>query len=138
MLVKVVTRELTIRSRERREVINISRQVESVVNESGVRNGIVLVFLPHATAGLFANEDEPRIRRDYEELFERLVPVNGDYRHNEIDNNADAHLLTALFKQFYVLPIVNGELVRGTWQEVFLADFDGPRVRRVVVVIIGE
>lgn len=138
MLVKVVTRELTIHSRERREVINISRQVESVVNESGVRNGIVLVFLPHATAGLFANEDEPRIRRDYEELFERLVPVNGDYRHNEIDNNADAHLLTALFKQFYVLPIVNGELVRGTWQEVFLADFDGPRVRRVVVVIIGE
>jgi secondary thiamine-phosphate synthase enzyme len=136
--VKVVTRELTIHSRERREVINISRQVESVVNESGVRNGIVLVFLPHATAGLFANEDEPRIRRDYEELFERLVPVNGDYRHNEIDNNADAHLLTALFKQFYVLPIVNGELVRGTWQEVFLADFDGPRVRRVVVVIIGE
>ncbi|MFB6469807.1 MAG: secondary thiamine-phosphate synthase enzyme YjbQ [Vulcanisaeta sp. AZ3] len=135
---KVVTRELTIHSRERREVINISRQVESVVNESGVRNGIVLVFLPHATAGLFANEDEPRIRRDYEELFERLVPVNGDYRHNEIDNNADAHLLTALFKQFYVLPIVNGELVRGTWQEVFLADFDGPRVRRVVVVIIGE
>ena len=135
---RVFTREITVQSRRRREVINITDHVEEFVRESGIRNGIVLVFLPHATSALFANEDEPRIRRDYENLFERLVPVNGDYHHNEIDNNADAHLLTSIFKQFYVLPIVNGELVRGTWQEVFLAEFDGPRSRRVVLVAIGE
>ncbi|MGC8543119.1 MAG: secondary thiamine-phosphate synthase enzyme YjbQ [Vulcanisaeta sp.] len=135
---KVITREITISSRRRREVINISGKVEEFIKDSGIKNGLVLIFLPHATAGLFANEDEPRIRKDYETLFERLVPVNGDYEHNKIDNNADAHLLAALFKQFYVLPIVNGELVRGTWQELFLADFDGPRTRRIVLVVIGE
>ncbi len=135
---KVITREITISSRRRREVINISDKVEEFIKDSGIKNGLVLIFLPHATAGLFANEDEPRIRKDYETLFERLVPVNGDYEHNKIDNNADAHLLAALFKQFYVLPIVNGELVRGTWQELFLADFDGPRTRRIVLVVIGE
>ncbi len=135
---RVVTREITIQSKRRREVIDITDYVEEFVRDSGIRNGLVLVFLPHATSALFANEDEPRIRRDYENLFERLVPANGEYYHNEIDNNADAHLLASLFKQFYVLPIVNGGLVRGTWQEVFLAEFDGPRSRRVVLVAIGE
>lgn len=135
---KVFTREFTVTSRGRREVINITDHVEAAVRESGVRNGLVLVFLPHATAGLFANEDEPRIRKDYEGLFERLVPENGDYEHNKIDNNADAHLLASLFKQFFVLPIIDGRIVRGTWQEILLADFDGPRTRRVVVLVLGE
>jgi secondary thiamine-phosphate synthase enzyme len=136
--VKVFTREFTVTSRGRREVINITDHVEAAVRESGVRNGLVLVFLPHATAGLFANEDEPRIRKDYEGLFERLVPENGDYEHNKIDNNADAHLLASLFKQFFVLPVIDGRVVRGTWQEILLADFDGPRTRRVVVLVLGE
>jgi secondary thiamine-phosphate synthase enzyme len=136
--VKVFTREFTVTSRGRREVINITDYVEAAVRESGVRNGLVLVFLPHATAGLFANEDEPRIRKDYEGLFERLVPENGDYEHNKIDNNADAHLLASLFKQFFVLPIIDGRIVRGTWQEILLADFYGPRTRRVVVLVLGE
>ncbi|ADN49946.1 secondary thiamine-phosphate synthase enzyme YjbQ [Vulcanisaeta distributa] len=135
---RVVTKEITIQSRRRREVINITSHIEDFIKSSGIRNGIVLVFLPHATSALFANEDEPRIRRDYENLFERLVPVNGNYYHNDIDNNADAHLLSSIFKQFYVLPIVNGELIHGTWQEVFLAEFDGPRNRRVVLVALGE
>ncbi|ADY01428.1 hypothetical protein VMUT_1223 [Vulcanisaeta moutnovskia 768-28] len=135
---KVVTKEITVQSKRRREVINITNHIEDFVRDSGIRNGIVLVFLPHATSALFANEDEPRVRKDYENLFERLVPANGNYFHNEIDNNADAHLLTSIFKQFYVLPIMSGELVRGTWQEVFLAEFDGPRSRRVVLVTIGE
>ncbi|WP_054853140.1 MULTISPECIES: secondary thiamine-phosphate synthase enzyme YjbQ [Vulcanisaeta] len=135
---RVVTKEVTVQSRKRREVINVTSHVEEFVRESGIKNGMVLVFLPHATSALFANEDEPRVRRDYENLFERLVPADGNYFHNEIDNNADAHLLTTIFKQFYVLPIVNGELIRGTWQEVFLAEFDGPRNRRMVLVAIGE
>ena len=135
---KIFTREFTVTSRRRREVINITDHVETAVRESGVRNGLVLVFLPHATAGLFANEDEPGIRKDYEGLFERLVPENGDYEHNKIDNNADAHLLASLFKQFFVLPVIDGRIMRGTWQEILLADFDGPRTRRVVVLVLGE
>ncbi|BDR91453.1 secondary thiamine-phosphate synthase enzyme YjbQ [Vulcanisaeta souniana] len=135
---KVITKDMTISSKGRREVINITSHIEDFVKGTGIRNGLVLVFLPHATAAIFANEDEPRIRVDYENLFEKLVPANGNYLHNEIDDNGDAHLLTAIFKQFYVLPIINGELRRGTWQEVFLVDFDGPRVRNIVLVAIGE
>ncbi len=135
---KVVHSELTVTSRKRRDVINISREVEDFVRGSGVRNGLLLIFVPHATAAIFANEDEPLIRRDYEAFFEKIAPEKGEYEHNKIDNNADAHLLSSIFKQFYILPIVNGKVVRGTWQEIFLADFDGPRTRRVVLVAIGE
>ncbi len=135
---KVYSKELRVETSGRRSLVNITDKVESAVKESGISEGIALVFLTHATAALFANEDEPRIRRDYEKLFERLVPASGDYEHNAIDDNADAHLLSALFKQFYVFPVKGGRLVRGTWQELFLAEFDGPRLRRVHIVVMGQ
>ncbi|MEZ0247669.1 MAG: secondary thiamine-phosphate synthase enzyme YjbQ [Thermoproteus sp.] len=135
---KVYTKELQVKTPTGRSLVNITEQVESAVAESGVSEGMALVFLTHATAALFANEDEPHIRKDYMALFERLVPASGNYEHNVIDNNADAHLLSALFKQFYLFPVKGGRLVRGTWQELFLAEFDGPRIRRVVVVIMGQ
>jgi len=105
---KVYTKELQVRTSSRRALVNITGEVESAVAESGVSEGIALAFLTHATAALFANEDEPRIRRDYEALFERLAPASGKYEHNAIDDNADAHLLSALFKQFYVFPVKAG------------------------------
>lgn len=134
----VVSREFIVETRRKRDLVNITNYVESTVEESGIKNGIVLIFLPHATAGLFANEDEVNLHHDYETLFERLVPMKGDYYHNRIDDNADAHLLTTLYKQFYVFPVINGKLIRGTWQELFLADFDGPRTRRIIVIVMGE
>lgn len=134
---RVYTKELEVRTSKRRDLVNITDLVESAVRESGVREGVAIVFLSHATAALFANEDEPRLRRDYAALFERLVPQSGQYEHNAIDDNADAHLLTALLKQFYVFPVKEGQLVRGTWQELFLAEFDGPRTRRLHVVVMG-
>lgn len=137
-MMKVYTKELQVKTSSRRALVNITGEVESAVAESGVSEGIALAFLTHATAALFANEDEPRIRRDYEALFERLAPASGEYEHNAIDDNADAHLLSALFKQFYVFPVKAGRVVRGTWQELFLAEFDGPRMRRVVVVVVGQ
>ncbi|MEL9989974.1 MAG: secondary thiamine-phosphate synthase enzyme YjbQ [Thermoproteus sp.] len=135
---KVYTKELQVKTPTGRALVNITSQVESVVAESGVSEGMALVFLTHATAALFANEDEPHIRKDYLALFERLVPASGNYEHNVIDNNADAHLLSVLFKQFYLFPVKGGKLVRGTWQELFLAEFDGPRIRRVTVVVMGQ
>lgn len=135
---KVYSKELRVETSSRRSLVNITDKVEAVVKESGISEGIALVFLAHATAALFANEDEPRIRRDYEAFFERLAPSSGQYEHNAIDDNADAHLLSALLKQFYVFPVKGGKLVRGTWQELFLAEFDGPRLRRVHVVVMGQ
>jgi len=135
---KIYTKEIYIQTNRRREVINITGHVEEIVDESKIKNGIVLVFLPHATAGLFSNEDEPNIKKDYLNFFERLVPEKGNYYHNQIDNNADSHLLSSIFKQFFVYPVKDGKLVKGTWQELFLAEFDGPRDRKIVVIIIGE
>ena len=130
--------EFHVKTNKRREVINITENIREIIKKSGIKNGIILIFVPHATAGLLVNEDEENIRKDYLNLFERLVPENGKYYHNLIDNNADSHLLSSLFKQFYILPVKDGELYRGTWQEIFLAEFDGPRERRIFVTIIGE
>ncbi|RDD52659.1 YjbQ family protein [Nanoarchaeota archaeon NZ13-N] len=135
---KIYTKEISIQTNKRREVVNITDYVEKIVRESKIREGIALVFLPHATAGLFSNEDEPNIKKDYLNLFERLVPEKEDYYHNQIDNNADSHLLSSLFKQFFIYPVKDGKLIRGTWQDLFLAEFDGPRVRRVLIIIIGK
>jgi secondary thiamine-phosphate synthase enzyme len=130
--------EFKIRTNKRREVINITEYVEKYVEKSGISNGILLIFLPHATAGIFTNEDEENIKKDYLNLFEKIVPENENYYHNLIDNNADSHLLSSLFKQFYVLPIKDGKIYRGTWQEIFLAEFDGPRERKILITITGE
>jgi len=130
--------EFYVNTENRRDLKNITEDIEYIISKSGIKNGIILAFVPHATCALFANEDEPRIREDYFKLFEKLVPQSEEYKHNIIDNNADSHLLSALFKQFYIFPLKDGKLVRGTWQELFLAEFDGPRARKVVIVIIGE
>ena len=133
-----IYREVVVKTSKRRELVNITRYVEEAVETSGVGEGIALVFLPHATAALIANEDEPMLARDLHSLFERLAPREGGYEHNRIDDNADSHLLSSIFKQFYVFPIHGGKIVRGTWQELLLAEFDGPRSRRVVIVIMGD
>lgn len=130
--------EFYIDTKNRREIINITERIREIVGTSDINNGIAVVFIPHATAGLFANEDEPNIKKDYLKLFDRLVPEKENYEHNKIDNNADSHLLSSLFKQFFIIPIKNKELLLGRWQEIFLAEFDGPRRRKVYLIIIGE
>ncbi|CCC81037.1 secondary thiamine-phosphate synthase enzyme YjbQ [Thermoproteus tenax] len=135
---RVYVKELSVSTKSRRDLVNITSLVEDAVRESGVSDGIALAFVAHATAALFANEDEPNLRRDYMALFERLVPQDGRYEHNKIDDNGDAHLLSALLKQHYIFPVKGGRLVRGTWQELFLAEFDGPRLRRITVVVMGD
>ncbi|MGC9079679.1 MAG: secondary thiamine-phosphate synthase enzyme YjbQ, partial [Nanopusillaceae archaeon] len=123
---------------KRREIMNITEKIREYVKKHRINNGFVIIFLPHATAAIFANEDEENIKKDYLNLLEKLVPENGNYYHNKIDNNADSHLLSSLFKQFYIIPIKNNDLYLGTWQEIFLLELDGPRKRRVFLTIIGE
>ncbi len=135
---EVIQKEFQISTQKRYQLIDITSKVEKIVRESGVEEGLVLVFVPHSTAGVLLTENESGLKEDWLKLFEKIV-TGIDFLHNRIDDNADSHLLSGLIGQGRVLPIQNGNILRGTWQEIFLAEFDGPRGGRVVVVkIIGK
>ena len=126
-----------VRTNKRFEIVRITDKVEDIVRVSGIRNGLVLVYLPHATAALIANEYEPRIVSDYIEWVRKNIPPEAPWRHNEIDSNAHAHIASAFISSSRVFPLINGELVRGTWQEILLLELDGPRNRKVLVEVLG-
>jgi len=134
---EVIQKEFQISTQKRYQLIDITSKVEKIVRESGVEEGLVLVFVPHSTAGVLLTENESGLKEDWLKLFEKIV-TGIDFLHNRIDDNADSHLLSGLIGQGRVLPIQNGNILRGTWQEIFLAEFDGPRGRKVVVKIIGK
>ena len=135
---KVFVKEFTVSTKSREDIVNITREVEKIVAESGIKNGIVLVYVPHATALLIVNEDEPGLRTDYLNKLLQVFPRDGQYLHNRIDDNANAHLASAMVGSSRIFPLVNGRIVRGTWQEILLVDMDGPRTRRVIVEVLGE
>lgn len=135
---KVYVEEFQISTRSREEIVVISEQVEKAVEKSGVKNGIALIYVPHATAIITANENEPRLKEDILNKVRALFPRGAGYRHDEIDDNANAHLANIFLGFHLVMPVVNGELRRGTWQEIMLIEMDGPRRRNVVVIVIGE
>lgn len=122
----------TVRTTKGREIIDITAKVEKVVSGSGVKEGICLIFVPHATAALVLNEYEPNLEKDFLSFFGKSFP-KGDWAHNRIDDNAEAHLASATLGQGKTLPISGSRLVRGTWQNILLCEFDGPRERKVVV-----
>lgn len=113
-------------------------EVLAAVNDSGVHNGLVLVQLPHATAALVLNESEGGLKSDIMHKLDDLVPLRGDYEHDRIDDNAHAHLKAAFIGSSQVLPIVEGQVVRGTWQNFLVLEQDGPRRRRLTVFVMGE
>jgi secondary thiamine-phosphate synthase enzyme len=113
--------------------------VTRFVHDTGVREGICTVSVPHATAAIIANEHERGLINDQLDRIEALFPASGAYDHNAIDDNADAHLAASFLGHTTSFPISEGELIRGTWQNVFLVELDGPRSRREVVIqVIGE
>jgi len=126
---KVHHQSFEVKSSRRREVIDITEKVEEIVSKSKIKNGICLVFLLHATAALILEEDEPRLIEDIEESIEKLFPAKAGYRHDEIDDNADAHLASGFIGQSRIYPVAEGRIVRGTWQRALLVELDGPRRR---------
>ncbi|MHB9148920.1 MAG: secondary thiamine-phosphate synthase enzyme YjbQ [Thermoleophilia bacterium] len=128
--------EFTITTTERETLVDITGMVQRALREAGVTgDGLVHVFSPHTTAGITVNEGaDPSVARDIVTTLRRLVPRDGDYRHSE--GNSDAHLKTALVGTQAAVPAVNGALRLGTWQSIYLAEFDGPRRRRVWVTVI--
>jgi secondary thiamine-phosphate synthase enzyme len=129
--------EFTAQSSKQKELIDITEQVSSSVAKSGVREGICLIYVPHATAGIIINEFEPNIAVDFLEIFDKLFP-KGNWRHNRIDDNAEAHLKSGIVGPGAAVPVDDKELVLGTWQRILLCEFDGPRERRVVVKVVGK
>jgi secondary thiamine-phosphate synthase enzyme len=132
------TEYLWFETRKRHELVNITERVAAIVGASGVAEGLCLVSAMHITAGIWVNDEERGLKVDVMEWLERLAPA-GDYRHHETgEDNADAHLKRTLVHHQVVLPVTAGKLDLGPWEQVFYAEFDGRRRKRVVVKVLGE
>jgi secondary thiamine-phosphate synthase enzyme len=136
---RVFVKEIHLSTKERIELVDITNKVEEAVQESKIRNGICLVYAPHATAAIILNEHERGLLNDIVKKILEIAPPGANYLHNRIDNNAHAHVASSIIGSSATLPVVNGELVRGTWQNIFLVELDGPRAsRRIIVEVLGE
>ncbi len=137
---KSYRKELYFNIPSRRGLINITSQVQEAVNESGVKEGIVLINPMHITASVFINDDEPGLHQDYEKWLEQLAPEKpySQYKHNGFEDNADAHLKRSIMGRESVVAITNGKLDFGTWEQIFYFEFDGKRNKRVLIKVIGE
>ena len=130
--------ELSIQSRERTECIKLDGQIAKIVADSGVRDGVCHVFVLHTTAGLTINEGaDPSVMQDIGAKLAELAPREGRYAHADAERNADSHIKAALIGSSVTLPVRNGAPVLGTWQSIFLCEFDGPRRRQVMISVIG-
>lgn len=139
-MVNIYYEVIKVKTTERFQLVDITKYVETIVERSRVENGIALVFTPHATAGIVVNENESGLINDIlEKIKEFTEPGSAKWRHNLIDSNAHAHIGSALFGSERVFPVTNGKLARGTWQNVFLLEMDGPRPeRKIIVLVLGE
>ena len=136
---KTTTEYLWFETRKRREFIRITDRVAEIVSKSGVAEGLVLVSAMHITASVYVNDWEDGLIDDFNVWLERLAPAGKDYRHHQTgEDNADAHLKRTLMGHQVILPITNGKLDLGPWEQVFYAEFDGQRRKRVIVKVMGE
>ena len=137
---KSYRKELWFNTTERRQFINITREVRSCLKESGITEGLLLVNAMHITASVFINDDESGLHRDFERFLEKLAPEKpyNQYDHNGYEDNADAHLKRTIMGREVVVAITNGELDFGPWEQIFYGEFDGKRRKRVLVKIIGN
>ena len=129
--------QIEINTRHRQEFRDITAEVQRIIRENGVRDGLCYLFCPHTTAGLTLNENwDPTVRQDIGMVLDELVPQRPDFRHRE--GNSPAHIKTSLVGSSLTLFVEEGKLLLGTWQGVFLAEFDGPRRRRVLVKLLPD
>ena len=137
---KTYRKELEIKAPTRRAYINITKDVQDCINESGIKEGMVLVNAMHITASVFINDDEYGLHQDFEKWLEHLAPEkpHSQYNHNGYEDNADAHLKRSIMGREVVVAITNGKLDFGTWEQIFYGEFDGMRDKRVLVKFIGE
>jgi secondary thiamine-phosphate synthase enzyme len=137
---KSYRKELWFKTSQRRELINITSSVNQCLDESGIREGLVLVNAMHITASVFINDDESGLHHDFEVWLEKLAPEKpySQYKHNGFEDNADAHLKRTVMGREVVVAVSDGKLDFGPWEQIFYGEFDGKRNKRVLVKIIGE
>jgi len=126
--------ERIVKTRESTELVDVTAEIQAAVDKSGVKNGVCVVYVPHTTVGLLINEAEPGFHSDLLRTLNRLVPEKGDYRHP--DGNAHAHIKASLIGSEKYFIIRDGRIALGTWQAVFLCEFDGPRSRKIAVKVL--
>lgn len=137
---KSYRKELWFNTKKRRELINITPDVEKCLVESGIKEGLLLCNAMHITASVFINDDEPGLHSDYEKWLEKIAPEkpHSQYAHNGFEDNADAHLKRTVMGREIVAAVTDGKLDFGPWEQIFYGEFDGKRSKRVLVKIIGE
>lgn len=136
---KVLTEYLWFETVKHRDYINITDKVEAAVRKSGVQEGMALVSAMHITAGVYVNDAEEGLIEDIDEWLEKLAPFNPNYKHHQTgEDNGDSHLKSILVHHEVVVPITKGKLDFGTWQQIYYAEFDGRRKKRVIVKVMGE
>lgn len=139
-MLKSYRKELTFCTETRRASLNITPQVESALEESGIQEGLLLVNAMNITASVFINDNESGLHRDFERFLEKLAPEKpySQYDHNGYEDNADAHLKRTLMGREAVCAVTRGQLDFGTWEQIFYGEFAGKREKRVLIKIIGE
>ena len=136
---KSATEYLWFNTKQHREFINITDKVEEFVTNSGVREGFVLVSAMHITAGVYVNDAESGLIKDIDDWIESLAPFRENYRHHATgETNGDAHLKSLLVHHEVIVPITEGKLDFGPWQQIYYAEFDGQRRKRVILKVLGE
>ncbi|MCS7278335.1 MAG: secondary thiamine-phosphate synthase enzyme YjbQ [Aquificaceae bacterium] len=128
---------IRVKTTKHTSFVNITSQVREIVRASGVKSGLCLIYVPHTTACVFINEGaDPDVIRDIAYSVEKLIPWRDNYAHSE--GNSAAHIRSAIIGNSRVIPVEDGDLILGTWEAIFLAEFDGPRERKVIVKVLKE
>ncbi|HEX9657796.1 MAG TPA: secondary thiamine-phosphate synthase enzyme YjbQ [Bacteroidota bacterium] len=136
---KSTTEYLWFNTKTQREYVNISDEVQKIVSKSGIQEGMVLVSAMHITASVYINDAEDGLIQDIDDWLERLAPFKSNYRHHRTgETNGDAHLKSLLIHHEVIVPITKGKLDFGPWQQIYYAEFDGQRKKRVIVKAMGE
>lgn len=137
---KSFRKELWFSIPQRRKIVNITRDVQNAIDESGIKEGLVLVNAMNITASVFINDDEPGLHQDYENWLEKLAPEKpySQYNHNGFEDNADAHLKRTVMGREVVCAVTDGQLDFGTWEQIFYYELDGKRRKHALIKIIGE
>ncbi len=136
---KFFTEYMTLNTQKHREYINITSDVNEVLRKSGIKEGMVLVAAMHITAAVYINDAESGLIKDIDEWLQKLAPEGPDYNHHRTGEvNGDAHLKNLLIGHQVIIPVTNGELDFGPWQQVYYAEFDGKRRKRLIIKVMGE
>ncbi len=136
---KSQTEYLYFKIEKRQEFLNITHKVEEVIKKSGIKEGLVLVNPMHITAAVYVNDAESGLIQDFQEWLEKLAPYGLDYKHHQTgEDNADAHIKRTLMGHQVTMAITNNKLDLGPWEQIYYAEFDGQREKRVLIKIIGE